>query len=86
MEKGRTAAAGASYGGYMVNWIAGHTDRFRALVSHDGVFDLASMYGATEELWFVEWEFKGPVLGQPRDVRAVEPEPLRARTSRPRPW
>jgi dipeptidyl aminopeptidase/acylaminoacyl peptidase len=60
VEKGRTAAAGASYGGYMVDWIAGHTDRYRALVSHDGVFDLRSMYGATEELWFVEWEFGGP--------------------------
>jgi dipeptidyl aminopeptidase/acylaminoacyl peptidase len=60
VEKGRTAAAGASYGGYLVNWIAGHTDRFRVLVSHDGLFDLASMYGATEELWFPEWEFHGP--------------------------
>jgi dipeptidyl aminopeptidase/acylaminoacyl peptidase len=60
VEKGRTAAAGASYGGYMINWIAGQTDRYRALVSHDGVFDLVSMYGATEELWFTDWEFKGP--------------------------
>ena len=60
VEKGRTAAAGASYGGYMVDWIAGHTDRYRVLVSHDGVFDLRSMYGATEELWFPEWEFSGP--------------------------
>jgi len=60
VEKGRTAAAGASYGGYMVDWIAGHTGRYRVLVSHDGVFDLRSMYGATEELWFPEWEFRGP--------------------------
>jgi dipeptidyl aminopeptidase/acylaminoacyl peptidase len=60
VEKGRTAAAGASYGGYMVDWIAGHTDRYRVLVSHDGVFDLRSMYGGTEELWFPEWEFRGP--------------------------
>ena len=65
VEKGRTTAAGASYGGYMVNWIAGHTDRYRALVSHDGVFDLRSMYGATEELWFVDWEFKGPYWDNP---------------------
>jgi dipeptidyl aminopeptidase/acylaminoacyl peptidase len=65
VEPGRTAAAGASYGGYLVNWIAGHTDRYRALVSHDGVFDLRSMYGATEELWFLEWEFKGPFWEQP---------------------
>ncbi len=53
------AAAGASYGGYMINWIEGHTDRFRCLVSHAGVYNLASMYGATEELWFPEWEFEG---------------------------
>jgi len=65
VERGRTAAAGASYGGYLINWIAGHTDRYRALVSHDGVFDLRSMYGATEELWFVEWEFKGPYWESP---------------------
>jgi dipeptidyl aminopeptidase/acylaminoacyl peptidase len=55
----RMAAAGASYGGYMVDWIEGHSDRFRCLVSHAGVYNLTSMYGATEELWFPEWEFKG---------------------------
>ncbi len=55
----KTGAAGASYGGYMIDWIEGHTDRFECLVSHAGVFDLRSMYGATEELWFPEWEFKG---------------------------
>ncbi len=55
----KTGAAGASYGGYMIDWIEGHTDRFECLVSHSGVFDLRSMYGATEELWFPEWEFKG---------------------------
>jgi dipeptidyl aminopeptidase/acylaminoacyl peptidase len=65
VAKGRTAAAGASYGGYMVNWIAGHTDRYKALVSHDGVFNLESMYGSTEELWFVEWEFKGTPWDNP---------------------
>ncbi len=54
-----TFAAGASFGGYMINWIAGHTDRFNALVSHAGVFNLESMYGTTEELWFTEWEFGG---------------------------
>ncbi len=52
-------AAGGSYGGFMVNWIAGHTDRFKCLVSHAGIFDLVSFYGATEELWFPEWEFEG---------------------------
>ncbi len=60
IDKENTFAAGASYGGYMINWIEGHTDRFNALVCHDGVFDLESMYGTTEELWFPEWEFGGP--------------------------
>lgn len=54
-----TFAAGASYGGYMINWLAGHTNRFNALVSHAGVFNLESMYGTTEELWFPEWELGG---------------------------
>ncbi|MDB6128645.1 MAG: ptpA 3 [Verrucomicrobia bacterium] len=52
----RMAAAGASYGGYMMNWFQGHTDKFRTLVTHDGVYDFASMYGTTEETWFEEWE------------------------------
>ena len=56
----KVAAAGGSYGGFMVNWIAGHSDRFAALISHAGVYDLTSMYGTTEELWFAEWEFGGP--------------------------
>jgi dipeptidyl aminopeptidase/acylaminoacyl peptidase len=60
MDSTRMGAAGGSYGGYMVNWIAGHTDRFKALVSHAGVFNLESMYGATEELWFTDWELGGP--------------------------
>lgn len=59
IDKKNTFAAGASYGGYMIDWIEGHTDRFNALVSHDGVFDITSMYGTTEELWFPEWELKG---------------------------
>ncbi|MBV8550922.1 MAG: S9 family peptidase [Acidobacteriaceae bacterium] len=59
VDKDRMAAAGASYGGYMIDWILGHTDRFRALVSHAGVFDLRSEMGTTEELWFPKWEFQG---------------------------
>ena len=55
----KIGAAGASYGGYMIDWIEGHTDRFECLISHAGVYDLRSMYGATEELWFPEWEFQG---------------------------
>ncbi len=55
----RIGAAGGSFGGFMANWIAGHTNRFRTLVSHAGVYDQRSMYGSTEELWFPEWEFRG---------------------------
>jgi dipeptidyl aminopeptidase/acylaminoacyl peptidase len=59
VDRAKIGAAGASYGGYMVNWIAGHTNRFQALVSHDGTFDLASKTLETEELWFPKWEFQG---------------------------
>jgi dipeptidyl aminopeptidase/acylaminoacyl peptidase len=66
VDPNRLGAAGGSYGGYMVNWIMGHTDRFKALVSHAGVYNLTSMYGVTEELWFAEWEFKGNPWDNPR--------------------
>jgi dipeptidyl aminopeptidase/acylaminoacyl peptidase len=63
IDRNRIGGAGGSYGGYMVDWILGHNNdprfRFKALVSHAGVYNLTSMYGATEELWFPEWEFKG---------------------------
>ena len=59
IDKERECALGASYGGYMINWILGHTTRFKCLVSHDGMFNTESAYGSTEELWFPEWEFKG---------------------------
>jgi dipeptidyl aminopeptidase/acylaminoacyl peptidase len=59
IDKNREAALGASYGGFMANWILGHTDRFRCIVSHDGMFNPESAYGTTEEMWFNEWEFKG---------------------------
>ncbi|MBV9180692.1 MAG: S9 family peptidase [Acidobacteria bacterium] len=58
-DKERMVAAGGSYGGYMIDWILGHTDRFKALVSHAGVYDLRSEAGTTEELWFPKWEFQG---------------------------
>jgi len=67
VDKTRIGAAGASAGGYMVNWIAGHTNRFKALVSHDGVYESRSMYAETEELWFDEWEHGGT----PWDNRAA---------------
>ncbi len=66
IDKSRECALGASYGGYMINWILGHTDRFKCLVSHDGMFNAESAWGSTEELWFNDWEFKGT----PYDNRA----------------
>jgi dipeptidyl aminopeptidase/acylaminoacyl peptidase len=69
IDRNRIGAAGASYGGYMINWILGHNNdprfRFKVLVSHDGVYNLESMYGTTEELWFPEWEFKGTAWSNP---------------------
>ncbi|MFQ5741124.1 MAG: S9 family peptidase [Acidobacteriota bacterium] len=66
LDGDRVAALGASYGGYMINWIAGNwPQRFRCLVNHDGLFDLRSMYYSTEELWFVEWELGGPQWKNP---------------------
>ena len=59
IDKDRECALGASYGGYAINWIEGHSTRFKCLVSHDGMFNPVSAYGTTEELWFNEWEFKG---------------------------
>lgn len=63
IDRNRVGAAGASYGGYMVDWILGHNDdarfKFKALVSHAGVYNLESMASVTEELWFVNYEFKG---------------------------
>jgi dipeptidyl aminopeptidase/acylaminoacyl peptidase len=73
VDKTRVAAAGASYGGFMINWLAGHTDRYRALVTHSGVFDLVSMYFSTEELWFPEWEFGGPYWSQPESYARHNP-------------
>ena len=60
IDKNREAALGASYGGYMANWILGHTNRFKCIVSHDGMFNAESAYGTTEEIWFMNWEFGGP--------------------------
>jgi len=59
IDSTRMGAAGASYGGYMIYWMAGHTDRFRTLVAHDGIFNPLSFTGTTEELWFPLWEFGG---------------------------
>jgi dipeptidyl aminopeptidase/acylaminoacyl peptidase len=65
IDKDRECALGASYGGYMANWVLGHTDRFKCIVSHDGMFNSVSAWGTTEELWFNNWEFKGTPYTNP---------------------
>ena len=60
IDKNRECALGASYGGFMANWILGHTDRFKCIVSHDGMFNAESAFGTTEEDWFNICEFKTP--------------------------
>ena len=61
VDKNRLGCVGASYGGYSVYYLAGnHNNKFKTFIAHDGVFDLRSMYGTTEELWFVNWDFGGP--------------------------
>jgi len=72
-DTSRMAAAGASYGGYMIDWMLGHTQRFKALVSHSGVYDLTSEFGATEELWFPLWEFGGTPWDKPDDYAKWSP-------------
>jgi dipeptidyl aminopeptidase/acylaminoacyl peptidase len=79
----KIGAAGASYGGYMINWIAGHTDKFKCLVSHSGVYNLASMYGATEELWFPEFEYRGTPWTNPSHYREMSPSTYAANFKTP---
>jgi dipeptidyl aminopeptidase/acylaminoacyl peptidase len=73
LDKERMGALGGSFGGYMVNWIAGHTDRFKALVCHDGNLDELMAYYNTEELWFPEWEHGGPAYENPDGYRRDSP-------------
>jgi dipeptidyl aminopeptidase/acylaminoacyl peptidase len=72
-DAGRMTAAGGSYGGYMIDWILGHTQRFKALVSHDGVYNLNSEFGATEELWFPMWEYGGTPWDKPENYAKWSP-------------
>jgi dipeptidyl aminopeptidase/acylaminoacyl peptidase len=74
MDGDRVSALGASYGGYMVNWIAGvWPDRFRCLVTHDGVFDTRYAYYSTDELWFDEWERNGTPWENPEAYSRFNP-------------
>lgn len=65
IDKSRQAAIGGSFGGYSVNWLMGHTDRFKCIVSHAGLYNLTSFYGATEELWYPEWDLGGTPWDNP---------------------
>jgi dipeptidyl aminopeptidase/acylaminoacyl peptidase len=70
----RACALGASYGGFMINWIAGNwPERFRCLVNHDGIFDTRTMYYSTEELWFTEWENGGTYFDTPENHEKFNP-------------
>ena len=69
----RVAALGGSFGGYMVNWIAGQTDRFRCLVNHDGNLDERLAYFDTEELWFPEWDHGGTPWEHPEGYALHDP-------------
>jgi dipeptidyl aminopeptidase/acylaminoacyl peptidase len=60
IDKTRECALGASYGGFMADWVLTHTNRFKCIVTHDGMFDPVAAYGSTEEMWFNEWEFRRP--------------------------
>ncbi len=67
IDKDRLAAAGGSFGGYMVNWFAVQTPRFKTLISHCSVYNFESMYSSTDEVWFDEWEHGGPPWGKSRE-------------------
>ncbi|MEM9593843.1 MAG: S9 family peptidase [Acidobacteriota bacterium] len=74
LDGDRSCALGASYGGYMINWIAGRWgDTFDCLVNHDGLFNLESMYYSTEELWFPEWEMGGKPWQKPESFNRHNP-------------
>jgi dipeptidyl aminopeptidase/acylaminoacyl peptidase len=67
----------------MINWINGHTDRFRALICHDGVFDTRMMYFSTEEMWFPTWEQRGTPWEQPENYAKVNPSEFVGRWKTP---
>ncbi len=82
IDKNRECALGASYGGFAANWLLTHTDRFKCIVTHDGMYNPQSAFGTTEELWFNEWEFRplagpsktpgGPFIAQPHRAMSGE--------------
>lgn len=87
IDQERLAAAGASFGGYMINWIEGHMESFprpfKCLINHDGVYNLVSMYGSTEELWFPEWDLGGTPWTNPEGYKNFSPHTFAGRFSTP---
>lgn len=79
----RVGAMGWSYGGYMMNWLLGHTDRFEAIASMMGIYDLSSFYGSTEELWFPEWDLGGPYWANANAYRQQSPSTYAEKFSTP---
>ncbi len=74
LDRDRSCALGASYGGYMMNWIAGNwSDGFKCIVNHDGVFDTRGMAYSTEEIWFTEWENGGSYFNVPEQHEKFNP-------------
>lgn len=73
VDADRMGSAGASYGGYMMYWLQGHPHPFKALFAHNGVYNLTSMYGETEELWFPQWEMRGAPWENPELYRKWSP-------------
>jgi dipeptidyl aminopeptidase/acylaminoacyl peptidase len=74
IDKNRECALGASYGGFMANWVLTHTNRFKCVVTHDGMYNPQSAFGDTEELWFNEWEFR-PLAGNGPDAVVEQTKP-----------
>jgi dipeptidyl aminopeptidase/acylaminoacyl peptidase len=72
IDGNRMAAAGGSYGGYLADWLATHTGRFKAIISHAGIYDKPAMYG-TEELWFEEHDMQGTPWSNPESYRKWSP-------------
>ena len=73
VDKDKMAAAGASFGGYMMNWFATHTGKFKTIITHAGVFNFYSMYGTTDEVWFDEWDHGGTPWDVPEEYNKFSP-------------
>ncbi|HEY6303778.1 MAG TPA: S9 family peptidase [Terriglobales bacterium] len=83
IDKDRECALGASYGGFMANWVLGHSERFKCIVTHDGMFNTVSAWGTTEEVWFNDWEFKGTPYTNPEMYEKWSPRNSAAKFKTP---